>query len=136
SEETLHAPTRTPGIHDGEALRGIVIPHRQDSMPPQYLFAGSRHWHDASFGDLLRFEALVHGEAENKGIARGKTALELCQRLDETLVRHGLVLLGVLVTGLRRLAGELCYRVRPLFLCTHPLFGNALNAIANHCSSV
>ena len=51
-EETLHAPACAPGIHDDEALRGIVIPHCQDSVPPQDLFAGSRHGDDASLGDL------------------------------------------------------------------------------------
>src|SRR5215471_2721706 len=30
-------------------------------MPPQYFFAGGRHWDDARLGDLLRFEALIRG---------------------------------------------------------------------------
>jgi hypothetical protein len=47
---------------------------------------GGWHLQDASLRDLLAFEAVIDGEAEYEGVARGKASFRLTSGLHESLI--------------------------------------------------
>jgi hypothetical protein len=96
-EVAFHSPPRTPRVADDEALLGVVVAHCANGVPSKNCFAGAGHGNLASLGNIGTLKALVHGKAEDEGVAARKTALQLVRQLRQAKVVGGFVLGRVFV---------------------------------------
>src|SRR5439155_2971074 len=130
-EVALHPPGGSPEVADDERLLGIVVADSEHRVAPDGPLGALRHGDDAGLRHPLRFEALVHREAEHEGESPGEAGPHLVTRLEPRIGRD-LMRERFPVAGGGRLQRELRDGVRPRLLRARALLRQRLDAVAQH----